>query len=344
MKIDYLIPEMYLDFDMEAQRNAGGGMIPNIHARANALRQWYDVRLISDVKEIQSDVCLIEALWFCMAHDWQFVTGENEDTEGEWKALYSQRLDDLFDGKSSVRKIVTCCELEIARLPWWARAKFNHYPAGVVMNTPYLWNIVSALGINPIGYLCDAVDPDLFKPAKKELSVIAVGGLKHIKNPYLIFEVFDKLKDSGMKRVYIGSAQIWSNENRAEDAALASQIHEHADVWIENASYLETAYHLSSAGIGINDTWHDVSSRTNQEMLMSGVISIGGQHPLFEGRPGIHGLETADDFVEAIWEVTNEFSEIPAEKGLQGRDWALENVSTDAFLAQFNELIRNIYL
>ena len=344
MKIDYLVPEMYIGFDLETQRNSGGGMMPNVNARATALRAWYDVRIIHTVEEIKSAFCLIEALWFSMNPEWGSTEmPENGDIFGAVQDAYANRLDKLFD-ETATRKVIACCELEIARIPWWSRAKFNHYPAGVVVNTPYLYNIVKALGINPIGYLCDAIDPYLFKPGKKERSVIAVGGLKHAKNPYLIFEVFDKLKDSGMKRIYIGNAAVWSNENREEDLVLQNQIRDYVDVWIPNASYIETAYHLSTAGIGINDTWHDVSSRTNQEMLMSGVISVGGRHPLFNDRPGIHGLKTADEFVNAIGELTNGFSEIPVEKGQEGRKWAETNVSTDAFLMQFNQLVRNTHL
>ena len=337
MKIDYLIPDMYIDFDIESPRNAGGGMIPNIHTRANVLRERYDVRLIHTPEQIESDFCLIESLWFSLGRDW-----EHGLTPAEMKAKHASRLDALFE--TPAKKVVTCCELEIARIPWWSRAKLKHYPLGIVVNMPYLWNICKAIGITPIGYLGDAIDPYLFKPAKKEMSVVAVGALKHIKNPYLLFEVFEKLKDTGMKRIYIGSAQIWSNESRPEDMVLSKQLQGVVDVWIQNASYLDTAYHLSTAGIGINDTWHDVSSRTHQEMLMAGVISIGGRHSVFVDRPGIHGLKTADAFVAAIREITNDFSEIPSDLGQAHRQWALENVSTDTFNEQFSTLLRNTYL
>lgn len=337
MKIDYLIPDFYMDFDLESPRNAGGGMIPNIHTRANALREYYDVRLIDAAEHVESDFCLIESLWFSLSRDW-----EDGITEAEVKAKHAARIDTLF--QTPAKKVVTCCELEIARIPWWSRAKLKHYPLGIVVNTSYLWDICKALGITPIGYLGDAIDPYLFKPAEKEMSVIAVGGLKHIKNPYLLFEVFEKLKETGMKRIYVGSAQIWSDESRPEDMILVKQLQEVVDEWIENASYLDTAYHLSTAGIGINDTWHDVSSRTHQEMLMAGVISIGGRHPVFQDRPGIHGLKTADEFVDAIWETTNDFSEIPVDVGQAHRKWAIANVSTDVFIAQFTGLLRNTYL
>ena len=339
MKIDYLVPNIFTNFDLQAVRNAGGGMSPNVNARFNALRQYYDVRLISDVDAMKSDFCLVESLWFSLSRDW----GEKPHySQSELHKRHADRMKKFYE--TPCVKVVTCCELELARIPWWSQAKVKHFPAGVVVNVPYLFPIIEALGIMPIGYLCDAVDPYLFKPAKKEMSVIAVGGLKHIKNPYLIFEVFEKLKDSGMKRIYVGSAEIWSHEARPEDMALTKQIDACTDVWIKNASYVDTAYHLSTAAIGINDTWHDVSSRTNQEMLMSEVISIGGMHPLFDGRPGIHGLKTADEFVEAIREITNDFTEIPVEMGKAGRDWALKNVATDVFLEQFNTIIRNVYL
>ncbi|MYK17379.1 hypothetical protein F4055_04310 [Candidatus Poribacteria bacterium] len=341
MKIDYLVPKMYQSFDLEAKRNAGGGMLPNIHSRASALRTHYDVRIISDVEEIQSDFCLIESLWFSLWRDIQANTVMQGDVLGAIHKAHAARLTKLFEKPAA--KIVTCCELELARLPWWSRAKIKHYPLGVVVNTPYLWDILTALGITPIGYLCDAIDPYLFKPAKKELSVIACGGLKHIKNPYLIFEVFERLKGK-MRRIYIGNAEVWSNENRTEDLELVEKIRACTDVWIPNASYIEVAYHLSTAGIGINDTWHDVSSRINQEMLMAGVISVAGQHPLFKERPGFHGLKTAEAFVETISEITNNFSEIPASEGNQGRNWACKNVSADVFIQQFNELLINTYL
>ena len=337
MKIDYLVPQMYVEFDLEAKRNSGGGMMPNVNARKTALGQRYNVNVIGSPEEITADFCLIEALFFAQKH----TTSQNPE-EIEWvKEQYASEIELLFEHPST--KVVACCELEIARIPWWARAKIKHFPEGIVVNTQYLWDICSALGVTPIGYLGDAIDPHLFKPAKKEMSVVACGGLKHIKNPYMLFEVFRKLEGK-IKRIYIGNAAIWSNERREEDASLVKELKKCVDVWIENASYVETAFHLAHAAIGINDTWHDVSSRTNQEMLMSGVVSVGGKHPLFENRTGVHGLETSDEFVSAIETLTNGYTELPTEASEKSRDFALQNFSTDVFLSQFDEIIRSVYL
>lgn len=335
MIIDYLVPKMYTKFDLEATRSAGGGMQPNINARKTALESRYKVNLVSEIDTLKSEFCLVECLWF--AQEWK------KDVSPEKLATtYAERIDAFCKTKST--KVVVCSELQIARLHWWVRAKIKHFPAGLVVNDRCLWDITVALDITPIGYLCDAIDPYLFKPGKKELSVIALGGLKHIKNPYLIFEVFRKLEGTGIKRIFIGSAGIWSNEKRPEDIRLEKEIKACTDLWIPNASYIDTAYHLSSGAIAINDTWHDISSRSNQEQLMSGLVSIGGKHPLFENRPGIHGLETADDFIAAIQVLTDNYTQIPYKACQKSRDWALKHVSTDMFLQQFDQILRSVYL
>lgn len=340
MKIDYLVPDMYVSFDIESKRNAGGGMQPNVNARATALASRYEVNVVSEIDQLSADFCLVESLWF--AKPWWHAGIKTQEAYDVLIADYAKKLDAFYETPST--KLLVCSELEIARIPWWSRVKFDHYFAGIVVNCRYLWNIVKALGMTPIGYLNDCIDPYLFKPGEKELSVIFVGALKHIKNPYTIIEVFEKLQDTGIKRICVGSAEIWSNEKRYEDTELAKDIRDCTDVWIQNASYVETAYHLSSAAIGINDTWHDVSSRSNQELLMSGAVSVAGKHPIFEERPGIHGLKTADAFVEAIEDLTDGFTEIPYKKGIESRQWALDNLSTDVFLKQFEEILRSIYL
>ena len=335
MKIDYLVPQMYTQFDLEAKRNAGGGMMPNVNSRKTALQQRYDVKCIGSVEEITADFCLIESLFFSFWHQ------DLDKSELTRNALYAQKIEDLYD--TPCKKLIACCELELARIPWWSRAKIKHYALGITVNTSYLWDIIHALGITPIGYLCDAIDPHLFKPGEKDMSVVACGGLKHIKNPYMLFEVFQKLKGK-MKRVYIGNTAVWSNEKREEDVALMKELRSCVDVWIENASYVETAYHLAHAAIGINDTWHDVSSRTNQEMLMAGVVSVGGQHPLFNDRIGVHGLKTADEFVKAIESLTDGYTKLPTEASQKSREFALKNFSSEVFLEQFSEIIRSSYL
>ena len=339
MNIDYLVPRMYANFDLESLRNSGGGMQPNVNARVTALRERYKVNVVHEVEELSAGLCLIESLWFSGPH---WPAGASIEEYNEVVACYAERLEALCATPST--KLLICSEMEIARVRWWARSHFTDDFQGVLVSCRYLFDIARALGVVPIAYLNDCIDPYLFKMGKKKLTVVGLGGLKHIKNAYLLFEVFERLKDTPVETVYIGSAKVWSGENRAEDLALVGRMRECVDVWYPNASYVQTAYHLSSAAIGINDTWHDCSSRSNQEMLMAGIVTVSGRHPVFRERPGIHGLKTADEFVGAIDELTNGFSEVPLAKCRESREWAVRTVSTEVFHEQFAEILRGVYL
>ena len=103
MKIDYLVPAQYLSFDLETKRNSGGGMSPNVNARATALRQRYDVNLISTVEEMAHDFCLVEALWFA-EQKWH-----PKIPEDKLRAMYARRIDAFCETGST--KVVACCEL-----------------------------------------------------------------------------------------------------------------------------------------------------------------------------------------------------------------------------------------
>ena len=75
---------------------------------------------------------------------------------------------------------------------------------------------------------------------------------------------------------------------------------------------------------------------------MSGVISIHGQHPLFDPRPGFR-VKTPEEAVAKIAELTNDFTELPDPPLHQAsRDWALEHVSTQTFMTQFEKLMRSL--
>ena len=193
--------------------------------------------------------------------------------------------------------------------------KLSTSHAVIVVNTKYLYDIMSTLGIVPIGYLNDAIDIHLFKPGPKEMTVIAAGGLKHIKNPYLLIDIFRQLEGK-MKRVYIGNAAVWSNEDREEDLVMAKAMKACTDEWIENASYVEMAYHFAHGAIGINDTWHDVSSRVNQEMHAAGYSnSIGEASALRGDARGFTDSGQQKHSSSTIEQLTDNFSKLPENTG-----------------------------
>lgn len=335
MRIDLLTPVHYTQLNVEAQRghtNAGGGMSCLMNAARAALSNRYQVNVCTGISELQSTLVIIDAL---------FIANRiAKETRREIAA--EQSIAELQKDKARHRHrryLLWCAEMSAFRWLPADRRRITAFVDGIAVTDPYLWQLCKGVGITPFGYLCDAINPDLFRPAKKEMTVTAVGALKHIKNIDWVIEVF-KLLAGKMKRTYLGSAGLWSRENRSEDSALIPKIQAVTEEHHPNASPIEVAYHNAHAAFAVNDTWHDCSSRSNEELLMSGVISIHGRHPLFKPRPGFR-VKTPDEAVAKIAELTENFTQLPDPKLHQhSRQWALENVSTHKFMEQFEHLVR----
>ena len=335
MRIDLLTPLHYTRLNVEAARghaNAGGGMSCLMNAARATLSNRYQVNVCTEISELQSNLVIIDAL---------FIANRiAKDTRRE--IVPEQSIAELQNDKTRHphrKYLLWCAEMSAFRWLPAARRDIAAFVDGITVTDPYVWQLFKGVGITPLGYLCDAINPDLFRPAKKEMTVTAVGALKHIKNIDWIIEVF-KLLEGKMKRTYLGSAGLWSRENRSEDGALIPKIEAVTEEHYPNASPIEVAYHNAHAAFAVNDTWHDCSSRSNEELLMSGVISIHGRHPLFKPRPGF-AVKTPGEAVAKIAELTENFTQLPDPRfHEQSRQWALENVSTHKFMEQFGNLVR----
>ena len=331
--VDVLAAEHFLNHRIDIPRshqNSGGGMSVLVNAIQASLMRRYKVNVCSNISELVSPVCLVETCWFTSnIHDPDYL-GVLEKRIQKFKAHKEE---------TGINTILLCAELSLLRLLPRLQESLLETIDVVGVTVPYLWKLLNMIGVPPHGYLCDAIDPDLFRPAEKQMTVTAVGALKYIKNIDWIIEVF-RLLEGKMKRTYLGSAGLWSTENREEDSELLTQIEEVTEEYYPNASSIEVAYHNAYAAFAVNDTWHDCSSRANEELLMSGVISIHGQHPLFDPRPGFT-VKTPEEAVAKIAELTNDFTELPSpELHQKSRDWALENVSSPKFNEQFETLMR----
>ena len=296
------------------------------------LMDRYAVRLCHETSALSAPLCLAETCYFVSnIHDadyWGAVEHRLHEFQ-EYKAAYN------------IKVVLICAELTLLRMLPKHRQLLLDAVDVLTITDPYLKEVLKAINVLPNQYLCDAIDPTLFRPVEKEMSVIAVGGLKYIKNVEWILEVFERLKGK-MKRVYLGSAALWSDESRPEDVELVPKVKQVTEEHYANASPVEVAYHNARAAFAVNDTWHDCSCRANEELLMSGVISIHGQHPLFDPRPGFR-VKTPEEAVAKIAELTNDFTELPDPALHQAsRDWALEHVSTQTFITQFEKLMRSL--
>ena len=333
MKLDILTLSHFTKLDIQAQRghsNAGGGMASLMNAARSTLSTRYDVRLCSSISELQANVVILDPL---------FLNTEHKDTEKHEADRINLRA--LHKDKHTTKRkyIVWCAEKTLLRLLPKHRNQLLRLTDSLAVTDPYIERLFKAINVYPDGFLCDCINANLFRPAPKEMTVTAVGGLKHIKNINWIIEVFKQLKGK-MRRTYLGSAALWSHENRQEDRQLIGKIQAVTDDYYPNASIVQVAYHNAHAAITINNTWHDCSSRANEELLMSGVISIHGEHPLFLGRPGFT-VKTPAEAVKTISELTDDFTKLPDIKHHTcARNWALRNVSETTFLSQFENLIR----
>lgn len=335
MNIDLLASPHFHNYRIDARRsihNTGGGMSVLINAIQSTLMDRYAVKLCGNISELSAPVCFVETCFFASnIHDADYWGG------------VEQRLQEFqkYKDTRNVKVVLICAEITLLRMLPKHRKLLLDAIDVLTVTDPYLKQILKALDILPQRYLCDAIDPTLFRPAEKEMSVIAVGGLKYIKNVDWIIEIFKRLEGK-MKRIYLGSAAVWSDESRPEDLQLIPKIKQVTDAHYSNASSVEVAYHNARAAFAVCDTWHDCSCRANEELLMSGVISIHGQHPLFDPRPGFR-VKTPEEAVAKIAELTNDFTQMPDPALHQAsRNWALQYVSTQTFMTQFETLMRNL--
>ena len=333
MNIDLLVAPQFTNLKIDAPRgirNSGGGMSVLVNAIQANLMTRYSINRCSDIKALSASVCLTETCFFV-----------SNITDPDYLGALEHRLHQFRQYKDATKTdvILICAELSLFKMPLKHRKLLLDAVDVLAVTDPYLMQLLKGIGVLPNGYLCDAIDPNIFRPAEKEMTVTAVGGLKHIKNIDWILEVFKRLEGK-MKRTYLGSAALWSDETRPEDTKLIEEIKDVTEAYYPDASPVEVAYHNAHAAFTVNDTWHDCSCRANEELLMSGVISIHGRHPLFDPRPGFR-VKTPEEAVDKIAELTKDFTELPdPELHQASRDWALKNVSTQAFMKQFESLMR----
>ena len=331
--IDLLVSRQFTNGEIHTPRskkNSGGGMSILVDAIQAALSSKYTVATKTDVKDCDAEIVFSETCyWTSNISDPKYIQGVS-DRLTHWKSQKHRKKQ---------KHILIVAELTLLRMLPSLRDHLLSTVDVLAVTDPYLLQLLQGVGIYPRYYLCDCIDPNLFRPRQKKMVVTAVGGLKYIKNLDWIVEVF-RLLEGKIRRTYCGGISVWSAENRLEDVLLEKKIKSVCDDFYENLSPIDVAYHNGESAFAVNNTWHDCSCRANEELLMSGVISIHGQHPLFRGRPGFTA-GTPEEAVSVIEELTNGFQKLPNPKHFQAsRNWALENVSTDTFLSQFDSIIK----
>ena len=338
--LDYLVPQFFLQHSADS----GGGMHTKVERVRRAVSSIYRLHVGSELSEMRSDFLLIEPLYFRMS---QMFEEEEDRGDPEIDRPFRDQGGGLERYLEALRvhpatKILYCSEMEVFRWTGRFRKELLEICNAVTCNSDYQASLFKALGVLETYRLIDPIPADQFKPLPKRLQVVAMGRISEIKGSPFIAELFKALAPTPMQTVYVGGAGLWGEASEV-DLALEAEIREYTDVFHQNIlpSFVPKA--IGGAAFFVGNAIHDVFSSCHAEALMSGCISIGGEHPIYAERPGFT-VKTAQAAVDMIAQLTNDFLEIPDQKqGQRARQWAEQHLSFDCFKGQLTDLLRMYY-
>ena len=124
---------------------------------------------------------------------------------------------------------------------------------------------------------------------------------------------------------------------------IEKEIMANCDTFHYNVPQIQVGRILSEMAYGIFDPFHDCSSTSNSQACMEGIFNFYGLHGLWKERPGVHNLDSVSDFVDAIEQSSDGFKKIPPQKVRKDiEDWAINDCGNDAFLSQWEGILRNV--
>lgn len=295
--------------------------------KTNAVKHALKCKVISDLKDLDSsrnEDLLIEPLFF----------KEHATDDAFERCIEKIRA---FTGK----KVLLCSEMEPLRWPGRRAKQILGAMDTVLASCNYQSKLLEAINIKADKVVYEPVNEHLFFPAReKEDWVVAVGSPTLVKNVDALIEIFTKLEGSGFKRVFIGGPIVWGEmrvmrNERGFDNTMKkfAKLKSVTDIFHKVSPQTQIAYVLSKAKYYLNFAWHEVCCRTAMEAMLSGVGVLTGSHPLFEEYPcvarGMTPSECVDLMVEGKPDVQSD----------RIREWAVNNISYEAFSKQLRELL-----
>lgn len=268
----------------------------------------YQLHVGSDLSSMRSEFLLIEPLYFRME--------ENFDLD----ALRLHRA----------KKILYCSEMEVFRWTGGFRKALLEICDVVTYNCDYQASLFTTIGIKNPQRLIDPIPEADFVPSEKHLKVVAMGRISEIKGSPFIAELFKILSPLPVETAYVGGATLWGDATETE-LALEAEIKGYADYFFQNIYPTDVPKPLTDATYFVGSSMHDVFSSSHAEALMSGCVSIGGEHPIYAERPGFSGYTDPGAVVETIEQQTRNFKN-PADgrMGEEARAWASRLIPFEA--------------
>ena len=281
----------------------------------------YPIRVGSDLSSMRSEFLLIEPLYFRMMDNWD--------------------LSALRDHAAT--KILYCSEMELFRWTGSFRKELLEICDVVTCNCDYQASLFGAVGIRNPYRLIDPIPAAEFQPMPKKLQIASMGLISEIKGSPFIAALFKMLAPTPIETVYVGGAGLWG-ETSETDLALEAEIRASADIFHQNLLPQFVPKAIGAASFFVGNALHDVFSSCHAEALMSGCISVSGQHPIYAERFGF-ALRTVTDVIEMVDELTEGFKRLPdPELNSRSREWAVAHLSFETFTLQLSNLLRSLWM
>lgn len=329
--IDYLTVHKYANynpFQLPSRQGGGGGIHLKTFFVGEALRERYrNVRLISNAREIENDVVLIEPL--------RFRVGVRDDDEP---------VDLLLDGlkRSDARKILFCTEFAIATFDPKLRAQLVGMAGVVTTSCKFIRRIARYVGVPSHAILRDPISEIYESPiedfAARQNQVVASGNISYIKNTEHTIKVFERLAGV-VKRVYVGSHSLWSDASKDKYASnLQDELYANCDEVIREATLPQLAKILYKSKFGLWNCIHDATATTVMAMLRAGILVVGSRHGYGEEIP-IAMDSGVERQAQLISKLAGTDAASLAEQSAANVRWCRENISYRAWLRQLEEVL-----
>ena len=323
--VSYITCKKWHDYNLHQRpehQGFGGGMAVKTQRIYEALNQQYYTQLTDNPEEVSAPVVLVEPLWFKL-----FNQDENEHWE---KITQIGKLD-------AQTLILVCSEFEVMR--WEAKfrdAVLNTFDK-ITCNCQYQANIFSYYDITPDAILCDPIPMDVFMPPAdlvKENSIVATGHVSWFKNVKAVIKAFKGFQEKGISTGYIGSAGLWGKPKSKNDPALQleTELRRVTDVFYPSLTQAEVARTMQKYRFGLWLATHECFGQGYAEMMATGLPVVAGEHGLKAER---HSNDVSDD-IDAMIEDAEEYAAVST----WNRQWAITQVSYQAFLKQFTGVLR----